>query len=115
MAKNSEVYKTAQEQAEAFNRFCINTTMSCDGCVLSEIHDENINQCRFAFLNLEAEEEKPLPCPFCKHPQVRVYADENKKRVYCPECGFSMPWRGLDEDVYDEYNRVAKKCMEVKE
>jgi len=61
---NGEKYTTAQERAEAFDKFCDRNEICCE-CRLSDEHDRSINACRFAWLDLEAEEEKPLPCPFC--------------------------------------------------
>ena len=56
---NEEKYKTPQERDRAFVRFC--TERGCKEC---QCRRGGAN-CHYVWLALEAEEEKPLPCPFC--------------------------------------------------
>lgn len=59
--KNFEKFKTAEERAMAFNEYCDkNSCQKCfDDCMSHAV------PCLLKWLDLEAEEEKPLPCPFC--------------------------------------------------
>jgi Lar family restriction alleviation protein len=64
---NREKFKTAEERAIAFRKFCANKI--CKGleanCIFSDrLHERIKHKCEFAWLELEAEEEL-LPCPFC--------------------------------------------------
>ena len=60
--KNFEKYKTALERTSALREFCGKNT--CNKCALGNLN-RNVIDCQFAWLDLEAEEEKPMPCPFC--------------------------------------------------
>ena len=52
--KNFEKYKTIEERAKAFNAFC----KEKDNCTLCKLSGGiNANACRFAWLDLEYEEE----------------------------------------------------------
>ena len=55
---NQDKYKTPDERTDAFNEWCSNR--DCESCELKPRKN-----CRFYWLALEAEEEKPEPCPFC--------------------------------------------------
>ena len=57
---NEEKYKTAEERVKAFSMFCENQG-KCASCPAFG----RIGNCHFNWIALEAEEEKPMPCPFC--------------------------------------------------
>lgn len=52
---NETKYKTAKERTKAFDKFCLAKSPDCRDCKLSS--DDSCS-CRFAWLTLEAEEEK---------------------------------------------------------
>lgn len=61
---NQEKYKTPEERINAFNEWCFNR--DCKSCELKSRNNFDSGAiCRFYWLALEAEEEKPEPCPFC--------------------------------------------------
>ena len=64
---NQDKYKTAKERVKAFNEWCFN--MECKKCKLKANNFDEGDGCRFYWLDLEAEEEKPEPCPFCDRPE----------------------------------------------
>jgi len=112
MAKNSEVYKTAQERAEAFERFCY----SCFNCPIPEELKDKDYKCAFAWLDLECYEEKPLPCPFCGG-KINIYhCGDNGKKSFGLACFCGYRIRAKSEsDIANkiaDHNRVAKKCRE---
>ena len=69
MVTNIEKYKTIKERGEQFDNFCSNSN-NCKGCPLDK-KCRNLIECVIAWLELEAKEEKPLPCPFCRS-EVKV-------------------------------------------
>lgn len=50
---NTEKYKTAKEREEAFRKFC-----GASGCNTCPVRQSEMISCRFAWLDLEADEEK---------------------------------------------------------
>lgn len=59
--RNCEKFKTAEERGRAFRKFCHH---GCVGCVLSRVSSK-LSDCPMFWLDLKAEEDEPLPCPFC--------------------------------------------------
>lgn len=114
--RNFEKFKTAEERAKAFEKFCnVHDKCDCSGCPLSEIKpDCGQSRGQFAWLDLEAEEEeKPLPCPFCggevkfKH-MVGGYS-------YVCECGYCATFSEFKSEAIAAHNRVARAVMKEKE
>ena len=60
---NQDKYKTPEERDNAFNKWCFNR--DCKSCNLKAHNIDGDAGCRFYWLDLEADEEKPEPCPFC--------------------------------------------------
>jgi len=117
---NGEKYKTAQERAEAYEKFCsvikhpFDST-GCDGC---ELH--RAIRCEFFWLDLEAEEEKPLPCYECGKERIIVTCKNGTQigfawHIECNYCAHTSGWYKTKKDAIAAHNRVAKKCREVKE
>ena len=59
---NEEKFKTPEERSKAFSTFC-NSDRVCEDCRLKNMSASIL--CAYNWLALEAEEEKPMPCPFC--------------------------------------------------
>lgn len=85
---NEEKYKTPQGRTSAFTRFC--SERNCREC---QCRGGGAN-CRFAWLALEAEEEKPIPCPFCGGDNIDIFEtdfgrseDPYQFAVKCHSCG----------------------------
>ena len=85
--KNFEKYKTAEERTKSFNIFCGNR--QCSTC---EIRQKDI-ACRFAWLDVEAEEEEEEElkhCPFCGSTHIEIYDDYPKishtYKFMCKDC-----------------------------
>jgi len=112
MAKNSEVYKTAHERAVAFDKFCKRDydDFNCDSCKFYPFKKRI--ECWLSWLDLEAEDEKPLPCPFCG---AEVEFDHNCNVFNCTSCNYMSSGPLMNESAIAAHNRVAKKCREVKE
>jgi len=107
---NGEKYKTVQERAIAFNRFCAfdNNGMCEKDCVLDK-ENFTCGGCAFHWLELEAKEEKPLPCPFCGN-EMDISA--SYCAIVCPQCGYRSPINSDVKTAIAAHNKVAKKCME---
>ena len=121
--KNFEKYKTAKDRAIAFDTWCkCITSGTCEGCELKDIHIECKNGlvCPLAWLDLEAEEEKPMPCPFCGD-DCHLQGDA-MRYVACNHCGYeSRPFDWKDNPAEAEviaiaaHNRVCKAVAAYKE
>ena len=102
---NSEKYKTAEERAKAFQVYCavpkLKKHLSCI-------------ECQFAWLDLEAEEEKPLPCPICGCAvDIRKIGDyHTRSQVQCT-CGYRCAWCDSGDEAIAQHNRVARAVMEA--
>lgn len=114
---NAEKYRTAEARSKAFTKWCAEKQKTaigkvakheCSDCPL----DEHTPCCFFYWLDLEAEDEKPLPCPFCGSPCVVVYnavecANKDGCAYRCWQKGF-----GADGNVA-AHNRFARTAMEA--
>lgn len=62
---NEQKYKTAEERVRAFYEWC--RKRDCESCELKSFRKSvgDFLICPMHWLTLEAEEEKPEPCPFC--------------------------------------------------
>lgn len=107
--KNSEKYKTVEERASAFKRFC------------DDMHKKHIsgpcpscpafgNQCAFRWLDLEAEEEKPLACPFCGGEAIAVFGpiDMEQHHIRCIKCYATSRLCDTKADAIAAWNRRVK-------
>lgn len=104
MKTNLERYKTVEGRAKAFREFC-ESHAECAGCCLRESGFD----CKFAWLELEAEEEKPLPCPICGSPCL-VY--DNVVECSSGECAYTCWRKGYSPEMnIDVHNRVARAVM----
>lgn len=104
--KNFEKFKTAEERANAFDLHCEETKCKnkCDDAL-------SCRECQFAWLDLEAGEEKPLPCPFCGE-ECTATVMQNEWRVSCIVSGcYRSSFFGTEADAIAAHNRVAKAVI----
>ena len=105
---NEEKYETPEERDEAFRRFCRRKS-DCNVCPIGR--KLNSFRCTFAWLSLEAEEEKLLACPLCgySNPCLTQYLQNDGEhwRVDCGACGVRIS-RATRESVITAWNRRAK-------
>lgn len=106
--KNGEKYKTAEERVKAFGKWCHSTSRS--DCYKFE----NCETCAFSWLDMEAGEEKSMPCPFCGNiNSLHVVVDcQNHAQIRCT-CGYHGAWYDDNETAIEEHNRVARAVMEA--
>lgn len=106
---NGEKFKTAKERVIEFERFCTSTT-DCGACVLKNCRE--MDECRYAWLDLEAKEElRLLPCPFCGGTPVMADNIETMRSLsYYVRCACgARTASALSESVVAEiWNRRAK-------
>lgn len=115
MKTNLERYKTAEGRAKAFEKFCnIHDKCGCTECPLSNIKpDCGDSRGQFHWLDLEAEEEKILPCPCCGGECVVISHSEGHC-VRCQEryCYIGKNFESKDEAIAN-HNRIARAVMEA--
>ena len=106
--KNGEKYKTAKECSNAFNGYCLR--QDCNRCW--DISPRAGWSCLLKWLDLEAEEEKLLPCPICGSP---CHVHDNAVECNSGECAYVCWQKGLraGQNVA-AHNRVARVVMEAK-
>lgn len=113
---NEEKFKTPEERTKAFETFCEfqrHDNMPCSKCC--EIRNyKGEASCEYIWLALEAEEEKPLPCPFCGGSDIDIYEtdfgradDPYQFAVQCRSCKALVSNEGKD-DAIAAWNRRAK-------
>ena len=88
MATNAEKYKDKDSRFEAFMNFC-NKYDNCCECPIDPPENSPRSCCSFYWLEIEAKEEKPLPCPFCgSEADVRLSYNSFGYTVQCqnPNC-----------------------------
>lgn len=117
---NSEKFKTAEERAEVFEKFCHGK--NCDDCILRLSHCKySVDACLAFWLDLEAEDEKPLPCPFCgSECELHEIWDKEECKsvgynVRCTMCEYKSPWacKYDGSDAISAHNRVARAVMDA--
>ena len=119
--KNEQKFKTAEERVKAFGEFCKNEF--CNQCnhLDCKLHKQGsaILHCYDGWLSLEADEEKPEPCPFCGNPCSVCASTHYEHRIVCNnlECGYhsqAFP-KESDADLIAAHNRVARAVRAAKE
>ena len=116
---NQDKYKTADERNDAFNEWCFNR--DCESCELKAHNFDGGDGCRFYWLALEAEEEKPEPCPFCDG-ETHINLGHLKAGVVhywvdciLPECMYRSAHYTDKDAAIAAHNRVARAVMAAKE
>ena len=110
---NEQKYKTADERNDAFNEWCFNR--DCKTCKLKAHNFDGGDGCRFYWLALEAEEEKPEPCPFCGGECRTVVNQYEDHVVGCDNCCYCSREFNSDSEAIAAHNRVARAVMATKE
>ena len=100
---NCEKFKTAKEREIAFGEWCKTQQHDCP-------RGSKCLRCMFEWLDLEAEEEKMLPCPFCGGTDL-VIQDVGGFELECHGCGFTTPAYMDADKLISEYQRVARAVM----
>ena len=110
---NEQKYKTVEERNHAFSEWCFNR--DCESCKLQEHNFDGGDGCRFYWLALEAEEEKPEPCPFCGGECRTVVNQYEDHVVGCDNCCYCSREFNSDSEAIAAHNRVARAVMDEKE
>lgn len=107
--KNFEKFKTAKERTEACSTFLVRH---------NEYEDIPYIEAAMIWLDLEAEEETPLPCPFCGGDTFTVEYDFfGYWGVKCSAdgCWYHSHLCKSESEAIAAHNRVAKAVMGAKE
>lgn len=100
---NEQKYKTTEERNEAFHRFC----KSVNDCSICPVSKAPYRRCTFAWLALEAEEEKPDACPCCGG-EARIARGTDWARVVCQSCRLGTEAERTPSEAIAKWNRRAK-------
>lgn len=112
---NAEKYKTADERARMFERWCDSNHIH--GGMGSCSRDSACHECHFVWLNLKAEEEMLLPCPYCGgvceviHQSEGYYSGGYYVMCRSQNCYASKTFESRDEAV-SAHNRAAYAVMD---
>ena len=101
---NEQKYKTAEERVRAF------LTQREVSSIATVIANEFAH-----WLALEAEEEKPEPCPFCGGECRTVVNQYEDHVVGCDNCCYCSREFNSDSEAIAAHNRVARAVMATKE
>ena len=109
---NAEKYKTAEERIKAYASFCDNRR-NCECC---PAHTENAYPlCIFRWLELDADKEKLLPCPFCEgKAYVYTYLLYNVQAIRCAKCGASSGNYDTETEAIEAWNKRVPPKEEAK-
>lgn len=93
---NEEKYKTPEDRLAAFREYCDRHREKFNGCTIGNcpLRTTSTRACQFFWLALEAEEEKPIPCPFCGESNIDIFETDFGRSeepyqfaVKCKSCG----------------------------
>lgn len=102
--KNFEKYKTVNERTAACSAFLVKH---------NEYADIPYIEVAMRWLELEAESEKPLPCPFCgRDVEIRTKGDYNTWNQAQCTCGYRGSWWSDKDKAISAHNRVAREVQE---
>ena len=109
---NQDKYKTADERNDAFNEWCF--SRDCESCKLKAHNIDGGAGCRFYWLALEADEEKPEPCPFCCGTTEVTDDEQGYYGVSCIHCDYTS--ERYEQYIYAiaAHNRVARAVEAIK-
>ena len=101
---NEQKYKTAEERFNAFYK-------KCGSCRVTICDRIKVINCLNNWLTLEAEEEKPEPCPFCGGTTEVITDEQGYYGVSCIHCDYTS--ERYEESIYAiaAHNRVARAVM----
>lgn len=110
---NREKYKTEEARSEAFYKFCDKHGYCGNGCILwsnvkcGEVH------CMILWLDLEAEEEKPMNCPFCGN---KCVVTQDLIKCLYKHCAYtSGDYDHTASENIAAHNRICKTVAAFKE
>lgn len=103
--KNFEKYKTADERAYAFMNFC-NGNSPCGKCKLNNVAATRPG-CAYVWLDLDAEEEKPMECPYCGSRMRGTGVTAKGIRLVCA-CGYSTGGYCTVDGAIASHNRICR-------
>ena len=114
--KNEQKYKTAEERVKVFTEWCRRKS-SCGKCEFHKFtHGCAGGGCEFYWLALEAEEEKPEPCPFCENKYLAITKDGNNLwSVSCTACLYESRHHADRDTAIAAHNRFARAARMAKE
>lgn len=111
--KNFEKYKMVDERLAEFEKYC-SSHKKCKGCRLINFESVTVASCAFAWLDLDAEEEKPIDCPFCGSP-IRpncghLMMDSIRYWVDCtnPSCMYRSGHYFSAAEAVSAHNRICR-------
>lgn len=107
---NEEKYKTPEERAAAFRGYCDRHMGKFNGCTTGNcpLRTTSLRACQFAWLSLEAEEEKPLACPFCGDSCAPECVSCRLHYVHCRRCGATTKTFDTKAEAIAAWNRRAE-------
>ena len=114
---NGEKYRSIDDRVTAFRRYCAD--IGCPNCCIKPYaeakHNMCVDRCILKWLALEAEEDKPLTCPFCGSVDIKVmslvrpdYVVSSCYVVSCCNCGAVSRAEATKTDAIAAWNRRAK-------
>ena len=111
---NEQKYKTAKERNDAFSEWCF--SRDCKTCELKSHNNfDGGAECRFYWLDLEADEEKPEPCFFCGNKYLAITKDGNNLwSVSCTACLYESRHHADRDTAIAAHNRVCRAVEAVK-
>ena len=98
---NEQKFTNAEERNAAYRAYITDFTRPIIG--------------QFEWLALEAEEEKPEPCPFCGGECRTVVNQYEDHVVGCDNCCYCSREFNSDSEAIAAHNRVARAVMAAKE
>ena len=111
---NQDKYKTPEERNHAFSEWCF--SRYCKSCKLRAHNFDGGDGCRFYWLALEAEEEKPEPCFYCGNKYLAITKDGNNLwSVSCTACLYESRHHADRDTAIAKHNRVARAVRAEKE
>ena len=112
---NEQKFKTAEERVKAFKKLC--STHMCSTCPSK---GDTCYECAFSWLALEADEEKPMPCPFCDKTVREILTIAGGVFIDC-KCGYQseVAVGGTPQELKIKaiaaHNRVCRAVKAFKE
>ena len=109
--KNFEKYKTALERSEALRAFCWKNT--CDKCALGNL-SRNVIDRQFAWLDLEAEKDETMDCPYCGGNIIGTSRTARGVSLLC-SCGYASCKYDTLQEAIEAHNRICRAVAAYKE
>ena len=114
--KNFEKYKTAECRIKTFYSFVCHK-QECEVMMKYKNSSNRVLHCYDCWLDIEADEVKPLPCPFCGSDMFVSRTFMHCTRTNAKWCGYSITWGGKHGDKYKviaAHNRVCEAVAAYK-